>query len=258
MMRGNKLLFLEIAFPVLVIAAWLIYSQLNPSLYFPRLVDILASFFDNWFGERFLGDLVPSILRFGAGYLIACVAGVALGVILGSTHIVRRLSDPLVSFFRSLPSAALLPVALQIFGVGSNMKVALIAFVCLWPVLLNTSDAIDEIDQTLRDTTRTYRIGGWRRVRMVYVPSAGPRIFAGMRTALAMGIAVMIISEMFASTDGIGHFLTQSQRTFAITDMWSGILLLGLIGYVLTLGFSAIEARILNWYFKSKAVSQEA
>ena len=136
-----------------------------------------------------------------------------------------------MQFLRAIPAPALLPFAILVLGVGNSMKIFIIAFVCLWPVLLNTIDGVAGVDPTLRETARVYRIGARDRILRVMLPAAAPQIFAGMRTSLSLALILMVISEMVASTNGIGYFVLQSQRSFAIPEMWSGILLLGLLGY---------------------------
>jgi ABC-type nitrate/sulfonate/bicarbonate transport system permease component len=133
-------------------------------------------------------------------------------------------------------------------GVGNAMKVFIIAFVCLWPVLLNTMDGISGIDRTLLDTSRVYQLSSRDRVLRVMLPAASPQIFAGLRTSLSLALILMVISEMVASTNGIGYFVLQSQRTFAIPEMWSGIVLLGLLGYFLNLLLVIVERRVLRWH----------
>jgi ABC-type nitrate/sulfonate/bicarbonate transport system permease component len=125
--------------------------------------------------------------------------------------------------------------------------------VCLWPVLLNTIDGVTGIDPTLRETARVYGVGGRDRLRRIVLPAASPQIFAGMRTSLSLALILMVISEMVASTNGIGFFVLQSQRSFAIPEMWSGILLLGLLGYALNLIFVVVERRVLAWHRGARA-----
>ena len=138
-------------------------------------------------------------------------------------------------------------------GVGDSMKVFIIAFVCVWPILLNTIDGAAGIDPTLEDTTRVYGVAKRDNLLRVVLPAAGPQIFAGLRTAVSLALILMVISEMVASTNGIGYFILQSQRTFAIPEMWSGILLLGILGYALNGGFVMIERRVLRWHRGARA-----
>ena len=244
--------FLEVLVPVLILLAWGVWSAGADSFYFPPLTDILTSFRETWLFDRFGSDVVPSLIRLAAGYFIAVALGVAIGVPLGLSAIARRSASPLVEFLRAIPPPALLPFAILVFGVGVGMKIFIIAFVCIWPVMLNTIDGIRGIDLTLRDTAYSYRITGWERLRRVVLPAASPQIFAGMRTSLALALILMVVSEMVASTNGIGFFVLQAQRSFSIPEMWSGILLLGLLGYALNAVFVFFERRSLSWYHGAK------
>lgn len=147
-----------------------------------------------------------------------------------------------------MPSPALIPIFILLFGVGSGMKVVVIATVCLWPILLNTMDGVGAVDRTLLATSRAYGVDGLERLRFVILPAASPQIFAGMRTSLSLALILMVVSEMVASTNGIGYFVLQSQRTFAIPEMWAGIILIGVLGYALNAAFVAVETRVLRWH----------
>jgi ABC-type nitrate/sulfonate/bicarbonate transport system permease component len=244
---------LEITVPILALALWALLSAGSQTYYFPPLTDILSTFADTWLFERVGSDMVPSLLRMGAGFAIAVVVAIGAGLLLGLSPRGRRAAGPIVEFLRAIPPPALLPFAILVIGVGNSMKVFIIAFVCIWPILLNTVDGVLGVDPTLQDTTRVY--GATRRDRLwrVMVPAATPQIFAGMRTSLSLALILMVISEMVASTNGIGYFVLQSQRTFAIPEMWSGILLLGILGYVLNGGFMLIERRVLRWHRGARA-----
>jgi ABC-type nitrate/sulfonate/bicarbonate transport system permease component len=243
----------EIAVPVLVFALIWVWSAGSDVYYYPPLQDVLTTFKDTWLFERFGSDVAPSMLRLSIGYIIAVIIGVAGGVALGLSPLVRRVFSPIVEFLRAIPAPALLPFALLVLGVGNNSKIFVIAFVCLWPILLNAIDGVSGVDPTLVDTGRVYRIPVSDRLRHVVLPAAAPQIFAGMRTSLSLALILMVISEMVASTNGIGYFVLQSQRSFAIPEMWSGILLLGILGYVLNAVFLLVERRVLRWHRGARA-----
>jgi ABC-type nitrate/sulfonate/bicarbonate transport system permease component len=234
---------LEVIVPLALLALWAVWSAGSETFYYPPLTEILETFGETWVFERVGSDVVPSLLRLAAGYAIAVVIAVAVGIPLGLNATARRAAAPIVEFLRAIPPPALLPLAIVVVGVGNSMKVLIIAFVCLWPILLNTIDGIRGIDPTLNDTARVYGLS-----RLATLPAAAPQIFAGMRTSLSLAVIMMVISEMVASTNGIGFFVLQSQRSFAIPEMWSGILLLGILGYTLNLLFTAVERRVLAWH----------
>jgi ABC-type nitrate/sulfonate/bicarbonate transport system permease component len=181
------------------------------------------------------------------------MGGIAIGLLLGMSRRARLAAGPIVEFLRAIPPPALLPFAILVFGTGDEMKVFIIAFVCLWPILLNTIDGVRGVDPTIRETTHVYGIGRLDRIRLVVLPASGPQIFAGLRTSLSLALILMVISEMVASTNGIGYFVLQSQRSFAIAEMWSGIFLIGILGYAFNAGFVLIERRVLRWHRSAHA-----
>ena len=244
---------LEITVPLLVLVVWGLLSAGSESFYFPPLTSILSTFADIWLFERIGSDVVPSLVRMGLGYGAAVLIAVVVGLSLGLMRRGRLVAGPIVEFLRSIPPPALLPFAILVFGTGTDMKVFIIAFVCLWPILLNTIDGVTGVDATLRETTRVYGVSTIDRIRLVVMPAAAPQIFAGMRTSLSLALILMVISEMVASTNGIGYFVLQAQRRFNMPEMWSGIFVLGILGYALNAGFVLVERRVLRWHRGARA-----
>ena len=239
---------LEIAVPTALVAVVWIASNSSETYYYPPLQDVVVAFGDLWVFERFGSDVLPSLGRLFGGYAIAVVVGVLLGLVLGRSRVIRTMTTPMVEFLRAIPPTALIPVTMLVIGVGDGGKVFLIALACVWPILLNTIDGVSGVEPTLLETSRVYRIGRLHALRSVVIRSAAPQIFAGMRTSLSLALILMVVSEMVASSNGIGYFVLQSQRTFAIVDMWAGIVLLGLLGYLLNAVFVLVENHVLAWH----------
>jgi ABC-type nitrate/sulfonate/bicarbonate transport system permease component len=250
--RRALLVGVEIVTPLVMVALLWLWTEGASSYYYPPLGDVLTAFADTWLFERFSEDVVPSLVRLGLGFAISVVVGIALGVLLGRRPALRRMASPVIEFLRAIPAPALIPFAILVLGVGNDAKIFLIAIVCVFPILLNTMDGVAGVEPTLLDTTRVYRIGALDRLRYVVLPAAAPQIFAGMRTSLSLSLILMVISEMVASPNGVGYFILQSQRSFAITQMWSGILLLGLLGYLLNAVFTLVERRVLAWHIGAR------
>ncbi|MFZ3310709.1 MAG: ABC transporter permease [Xanthobacteraceae bacterium] len=237
-----------LALPVTLIAAWWITSADSQSFYFPPLQTILQTFGKLWFTPQALSNIAPSLWRFSVGYLAAALIGIAVGIPVGASRNLRNVLEPVLEFLRAIPPPVLIPVLILFAGLGNEMKALVILFGCIWPVLLNTVAGVRALDEVLAETVRSYRIGRFARLWHFMLPGASPQIFTGLRQSLSIGIILMVVSEMFAAKDGIGFVLVQYQRTFAIPEMWSGIILLGIIGIVLSLLFRAIEAWLLGWY----------
>ncbi len=252
---------LVVGLPAVIVAAWWFLSAGSTSYFNPPLSVIVGMFGETWFaapadagsgagfGEsRFVQDVVPSVLRLLAGYSVALVVGVVLGVAIGSSRALRAYVEPVLEFFRAIPPPVLVPVLMLFFGIGTTMKIVVIAIGCLWPILLNTIEGVRGLDPVLRDTARAYRLGRVATVRHLVLRGASPQIVTGARQALSIGIILMVISEMFTARDGLGFAIVQFQRSFAFPEMWSGVILLGVIGVLLSLVFRAVTNVILRWY----------
>jgi ABC-type nitrate/sulfonate/bicarbonate transport system permease component len=255
-MRIVLRIVLAVALPAVLFAIWWFATANSTNFYLPPLREILRIFPDVWTGDRLRTDVLPSLLRLAGGYTLAVVAGIALGVLVGSYRAVRAVLEPVLEFFRAIPPPVLVPVIMLFAGIGDTMKVVVIAAGCVWPILLNTVEGVRAVDPVLADTCRSYRISGPARLRHLVLRGASPQIAVGMRQALSIGIILMVISEMFAASNGLGFAIVQFQRGFAIPDMWSGILLLGLIGLVLSLLFRLVERRALAWYHGLRRVQR--
>jgi len=253
MSRRVLLIAVEIITPLILLALLWVWTTNAESYYYPPLGDVLNAFADTWLFERFGEDIMPSLGRLAAGFVLAVVMGITLGVLLGRRPTLRHMLTPVIEFLRAIPAPALIPFAILVLGIDNDAKIFLIAVVCFFPVLLNAIDGVAGVEPTLLDTTTVYRISAFDRLRYVVLPAAAPQIFAGIRTSLSLSLILMVISEMVASSNGIGYFILQSQRSFAITEMWSGILLLGLLGYLFNAAFTLVERRILAWHFGARA-----
>jgi ABC-type nitrate/sulfonate/bicarbonate transport system permease component len=244
--------------PALLIGLWWLASVRMQSFYLPTPGAVAVKFREVWIGHRLVADVLPSLGRLATGYLLAGLLGVGLGLPIGLSRSLRAVTEPALEFFRAIPPTALVPVLILFAGLTDTMKVLVIISGCVWPVLLNTVQGVRSTDPVQLDTARSFRIGGLARLRYLVLPSAGPHIMAGLRQALSIAIILMVISEMFASTNGLGFAIVQFQRTFAIPEMWSGILLLGLLGILLSAGFRWIERRVLRWYVGERRSTSEA
>jgi ABC-type nitrate/sulfonate/bicarbonate transport system permease component len=246
-----------LALPVVLLAIWWLASAGSTNFFYPPLRDIVAVFPETWFHGRVTHDIVPSLLRLLAGYLLALGLGVGLGIAIGSSPTLRRIVEPVLEFLRAIPPPVLVPILILFAGVDDRMKILVIVSGCLWPILLNTVEGVRGIDPILRDTARAYRLGRRRRLLHLVLRGAGPQIAAGARQALSVGIILMVISELFAASDGLGFTTVQFQRSFAIPEMWTGIVVLGVLGVVLSLVFRVVEGRALAWYHGVRQAERE-
>ncbi|WP_138999593.1 ABC transporter permease [Rhodococcus zopfii] len=247
-MKTLKSLGYFVGLPIVLIASWWAATRGGGSFYVPDPDQLVTAFRTVWLGDGFTQDALPSIARLLVGLALSIVLGVGLGIAIGSIDWVRWLLSPLLEFLRAVPSTIMIPVLLLLIGINDAMKVTVIVLGCLWPILLNTIKGVASIDEVQSDTGRVYGLTGIDRMRYLVLPAASPQIFAGIRQSLAVGLVLMVVSEMFAATEGIGYAIINFQNRIDIPEMWSGIVLLGLLGVALSVLFQIVQGRVLGWY----------
>ncbi len=264
MNRRLSLLAARLAVLAGAIAGWQAGTEAANSPYFLPPSAIMSAMYHQWFsgpaGHFWLtpdatANLLPSLGRMIGGWAIASAAGIALGVAIGRLPLLADLTEPLVHFARAVPPPALVPVFLFVFNIGTPMEVAAIVFGVIWPVLVNTIDGARHVHPGHLETARAFRVPAGQRLLRIILPSAAPKILAGLRLSLALAMIMMIISEFVGSTDGIGREMLQAQSLFDVQVMWAIIVFLGLLGIAANGLFALLERRVLAWQPPSHAAS---
>ncbi|MFG2005438.1 ABC transporter permease [Spirillospora sp. NPDC048911] len=243
--------------PVVAVVVWQKVTAAKQEPFFPEPLVIWERMKELWFtgpaDHLFLNEVATehwsaSLGRMFAGWAVAGVLGVALGVALGRSRLVFDFLDPLLQFGRAMPPPALVPFFISVFKIGTQMQLATIIFGVIWPVLLNSIDGARGVDRVKLDTARSFGMSRWMRLRYLILPAAAPKIFAGLRLSLSLALILMVLSELVGSSDGIGYQLLQAQNEFNVPQMWASIVLLGVLGLVLNAIFLVIERRMLAWH----------
>lgn len=233
--------------PVVLLALWEYIGRVSETIYLPPLSDVLTTLREDWFFEHTVSDLLPSLRRFAVGYVIGSVLGIALGVAIGSSRLVAQYTGPTLEFLRALPAVAVLPIAVLLFGLGDGMRVAIIAFGVLFPVLVNTTTGARSCRQERIDVARMYGLSRFQIIRRVVFPSAIPMISAGLRVGLPIALIMMVVSELVGGQNGIGFYLTQTQSLFDISGMFTALLILGALGNIINAAYARLETKRLHW-----------
>lgn len=244
--------------PAVLVAIWWYASADSTHFLFRPLSEILVAFRETWVGPRLVEDLVPSLSRLARGYAAALLLGVGVGVPVGLSRTLRSLCEPVLEFLRAIPPPALIPLIGLFAGIGDTRRIVIIVAGCVWPILLNTVEGVRAVDEVLADTCRSYRIRGVARLWHLVLRSASPQIMTGARQALAIGIILMVISELQRTDSGIGYTVEQFQTSFRYAEMWSGVILLGVLGVALSLLFRLADRQVLGWYHGLRATQKES
>lgn len=256
-MIALKRVLMWVGLPVILILLWWALTLQGASFFVPTPQKVAEKFVETWLSSNLWTDVWPSVWRLLVSLAISIVVGVTFGILIGLSRNARWLLEPLLEFLRAIPSTILVPVLLLVIGINSGMKITVIVLGCVWPILLNTITGVRSRDEVQSNTARVYGINGLDRLRYFILPSAAPQMLAGIRQSLAVGLILMVISEMFAAQEGIGYQIINFQNRVAIPEMWSGILLLGIIGVLLAVAFQLVQKRILHWYIGLKEHSND-
>ncbi|MFI7128851.1 ABC transporter permease [Nonomuraea sp. NPDC050153] len=240
-----------------VIVGWELVTRSLGDTDFPPPTSIVARMHELWFSgpaaRLFLTDeavdnILPSMGRMFSGWLLAAFIGVVAGVVLGRSRVAADYVDALIEFGRAVPPPLLLPLFMVLFQAGLAMQLAAIVSGVIWPVLLNSIDGARNVDRTYTETATVFGLSRPQRLCRIVIPAASPKIFAGLRLSLSLALILMVISEVFGSTDGIGYQLLVAQRSFDTPGVWATIALLGILGYIVNSLFVLAERRLLIWH----------
>ncbi|WP_083502061.1 ABC transporter permease [Sphaerimonospora mesophila] len=242
--------------PFLLLGAWGLWSTFSANRFFPSPLTILGALADTWIGPAFVEDVLPSLYRLAIGIIVSTAVGIAAGTVIGLFRWLRELLEPLLEFFRAIPPPVLIPIGMLLLGITDTMKVVVIVSGAIWPILLNTIEGVRATDSVMTETATSFQITWWERLWFLVLPAASPRIMAGVRQGLSVALILMVISEMFGSSSGLGYRIAYFQRNYLIAEMWSGILLLGLVGIFLATVFGLVERRVLRWYHGIREVER--
>jgi len=242
--------------PLMLLVIWGLWSTVSSAPFFPSPLVIFDAFVDTWIGPAFFIDVLPSLGRLAIGIVLAIAIGIAAGTLIGLVRWLRELLEPILEFFRAVPPPVLIPIIAVLVGANDVMKVVVIVAGAIWPVLLNTIEGVRATDSVMTETAQSFALTPSERLRFLVLPAASPRIMTGVRQCLSIALILMVISEMFFSSSGLGFKIVYFQRNYLIAEMWSGIVLLGLIGVLLATIFGFVERRVLRWYHGIKEVER--
>lgn len=191
--------------------------------------------------------LLGTVERMIYGWLLASLAGVALGAFVGVSPTARAYFNPLLELIRPLPASAVLPLAMALFGLSEGMTLSVIAFGALWPMLLATSHGFASVEPRLYEVSDALGLSRWAFIFKIALPSSMPDILAGMRLGLTVALILAVVGEMITSQDGLGNWILLAARSFRAADLYAGVILLGFVGLVTSLILTGVERRALRW-----------
>lgn len=212
-----------------------------PTEVLPQLALVLT-FADFWSA---IGD---TLAAWALGLGIALVLGSVLGVLIGLSPFMKRATHSTVEFLRPIPSVALIPLAVLLFGVRIEASLLLIVYASFWQIFIQVLYGVADVDQVAMATGRSYGFSTWQRVRSIVLPTTLPYLLTGLRLAAAVALILAITAQLIIGTPGLGLEIARAQNGGQYATMYALIVATGLLGVLINLGARFLERRMLAWH----------
>jgi ABC-type nitrate/sulfonate/bicarbonate transport system permease component len=219
-----------------------------PRAWFPPVTQMYAELLRLLPNRPLWVEIDRTLRGWALGLGLAVALAVPIGMVIGASRLAYRLTRIVIEFCRPVPSVALIPLAVLVYGTGLQMKIFLITFATFWPLLIQTVYGVQDVDPVARDTARSYGLGRFARFRRVVLPSAAPFIATGLRIASSIALILAVTAELVVGAPGLGRAIAVAEAGGAISRMYALIIVTGLLGTALNWAFQAMERRLLRWH----------
>jgi ABC-type nitrate/sulfonate/bicarbonate transport system permease component len=239
------------------LALWELLTRsglLNPD-HVPPMTDTVAELVQLLQESSFWSAVGSTLQGWALGLGIAAALAVPLGILIGSSATAYRAVRFVVEFLRPIPSVALVPLAVLIYGVGLESKVFLAAFASFWPLFIQTLYGVRDVDPVTTDTARSFGLNGFERLFRVKLPSAVPYIATGLRISSSVALILAVTAEIVIGSAGLGREINIARQGGAIELMYALIITTGLLGWALNIATTRAERRVLHWHPSHRQVA---
>ncbi|MES2415733.1 MAG: ABC transporter permease subunit [Pseudomonadota bacterium] len=175
------------------------------------------------------------------GLLIAAVLGIACGIVLGLSKRTARMAFFSIEVFRPVPSVALIPLAMLVFGFGLRMEFSIVAFACFWPLMILTQAAVQQVEPRLLEVSRVLGLSPSQRAFKIILPAIVPRLFVAMRLGVSVSLVVAVTVEVAANPNGMGYAMMIAQQSMDPGLMLAWLFWIGVVGYFINVGALRLE-----------------
>ena len=240
---------LTVAAPLVLFAAWEGLARMGviDARFWPPPTSLAATAAELAADGTLASNVGVSLVRILVGFAIGAIPAVVVGLVMGLWWPARALLLPIASALYAIPKIALVPLVLLVFGTGEAGKYAIVAISIFFLVVLNAVAGVLAIDRAYMEVARNFGAGPIDRFLTVALPGALPSIFTGLRLGLGFSLIVIVGTEFVAAESGIGKFIYDSYYRLAIRDMFVGLIVTGVLGWLLTSAVDVIERRLLPW-----------
>ena len=240
---------LSIASPLGLLLAWELAARagLIDVRFFPAPSDIILKLIEMARSGELTENVLISLERIVLGFLLGGVPAIVIGIAMGIWRPVRALVDPLIVATYPIPKSSLLPLILLIFGLGEMSKVMMVAIGVFYPMAINATAGVLQINQIYLDVGKSFKASPWDTFRTIALPGALPFIMTGVKLGAGLALILIAIAEMVGAKSGIGFMIWSAWETFAVAKMYVGLFVIALIGFAISLMLNEIERWVIRW-----------
>jgi len=240
---------LSIASPIGLLLVWEIAARAGAidTRFFPAPSSVLALLIEMLKSGELMTHTLTSLQRLALGTVIGGIPALVLGIVMGLNRTIRALVDPIIAATYPIPKSSILPLALLIFGLGESSKIFMVAIGVFFPVAINATTGVLEINKIYLDVGRNYKADRWSMFWTIALPGALPVIMTGFKLGIGIGLILIAIAEMIGAKSGLGFLIWSAWETFAVEQMYVGLFMIALIGFTLTVALNELERIIIPW-----------
>lgn len=240
---------MTVASPLFLLLLWELLSrtELIDSRFFPPPTAIIATFFDMIQNGTLFEHVSISLMRIVGGFLLGVIPGIILGLLMGMYSPFRHFFQPLIMALMPIPTLALLPIIIIIFGIGETSKLVTIAGSVFFPVVINTAAGVMNIEHIYVDVAKNYGANSKDFFFKIALPGSLPVMLEGIQMGQAIALLTIVAAEMMGAQQGIGYLIWTSYKAFVLTEMYVGLILISFFGYFFSLLLRWLQAKLLPW-----------
>jgi ABC-type nitrate/sulfonate/bicarbonate transport system permease component len=228
-------------------------SELIASRFFPPVSTWVSTLAEEATGFEFWRAVGDTLEGWAIGLGLACAIAIPAGIVIGSSPLLYRALRGVIEFLRPIPSVALIPLAVLVYGSGLQSKVFLATFASVWPLLMQTLYGVQDTDPVATDTARSFGFSRAQRLLRVTLPGAVPYIATGVRISAAVALILVVTAELVIGSPGLGKEINLARQGQNVELMYALILATGLLGVAVNLLFTRVERRVLHWHPSQRA-----
>lgn len=240
---------ISFASPLILLLAWeaSVALGLLDARFFPAPSSIVVAARELAASGLLHENVLISLQRLGLGFILGGIPALAIGILMGIWKQMRAVVKPLIAATYPIPKSSILPLILLIFGLGEMSKIVMVAIGVFFPVAINATAGVLQINKAYMDVGKSYKASSWNTFWTIALPGALPFIMTGVRLGAGLGLVLIAVAEMVGAKSGLGYMIWSAWETFSVEQMYVGLMMFALLGFALSWGLDALERWLIPW-----------